>query len=97
MSVREKLESYVPLTAIDRAHLLAMLKARERQKEWADIGQYLWADLPSLVEAIVDDLRKDGDGDDLFSFPARPDEWESSRDNDYSFPSRPEENQRGGE
>lgn len=76
MTLREKLESGEPLNAIDRATLLAMLEEcdhrRDRLREWAVVGQHLYAELPSIVRAIEDELQDEDDDYDSFEFPARP-------------------------
>lgn len=79
MTPRAKLEAGESLTDADRAALMELLEDRDLLEKMA-VGH---------VQAILrGEGNGDGDEDDPFSFPARPDDWESERD-DFEFPERP--------
>ncbi|MFC7232956.1 hypothetical protein ACFQMM_19275 [Saliphagus sp. GCM10025308] len=78
MTVREKLESDEALTDTDRAFLVELLNDRDL--------------LEKMVVGHVQALLSGRDGveveeENSFSFPPRPDDWESERDA-FEFPSR---------
>jgi hypothetical protein len=75
MTPRAKLDAGESLNDTDREVLLELLEDRDRLHKMA-VGH---------VQAVLKGDSEDDEEEDPFSFPSRPDDWESERD-DFGFP-----------